>query len=202
MSGIRNLIICATLFSVALITSNALETKQMVFMGIPITGGLLVFPISYILNDCISEVWGWKIAKSIIWLGFAMNAFFIFFGALTDAIPGASYWQMQEGFHAIFGLVPRIAAASLIAFLAGSFLNSYIMVKLRDRGTNSFSFRAITSTLAGETVDSLVFFPIALGGIVPGMELLKIMLLQICLKTLYEIIILPITIRLVKFLKQ
>lgn len=200
-------VICSVLFCTCLITANALESKQILLdwnilgfhLKLGLTGGLLVFPISYILNDCITEVFGWGKTKLVIWLGFAMNLFFIVFGALADIIPGAPYWQMQEGFHSIFGLVPRIAAGSLIAFLVGSFLNALVMDKMRDG--RHFSVRAMVSTLVGETADSIVFFPIALGGVVPFNELLVIMITQIFLKTLYEFLALPITIRVVKLLK-
>lgn len=180
-------------------------------LSLGLTGGLLVFPISYILNDCIAEVWGLKNAKMVIWIGFAMNVIFLLFGALADIIPGAPYWTMQQGFHAIFGLAPRIAAASLIAFLSGSFINAYIMVKMRDWAKNKktesklsgkFQFRAILSTLFGETADSIVFFPMALGGVVPFKPLLVIMLTQVILKTMYEVLAMPLTIRLVKYLKR
>ena len=193
-------LICVVLMCVALITSNALETKQMDICGLGITGGLLVFPISYILNDCISEVWGWKKAKFAIWLAFAMNAFYIVFGAIADMIPGAPYWQMHDGFHAIFGLVPRIAFASLVAFICGSLVNAYVMVRMK--GRSRFSVRAILSSLLGETCDSMIFFPIALGGVVPWKDLLVIMLSQVVLKTCYEIIILPVTCKVVESLKK
>ena len=100
----------SVLFCVCLITANVLETKQISFGPISITGGLLVFPVSYIINDCVCEVWGYRKARLLIWLGFLMNFIFVAFGALCDAIPGAPYWQNEEGFHAVFGLAPRIAA--------------------------------------------------------------------------------------------
>ncbi len=111
----------SVLFSVCLIAANVLETKQIAVGTISLTGGLIVFPISYIINDCICEVWGYQKARLLIWLGFVMNFFFVLVGALCDAIPGASYWTNDEGFHAIFGLAPRIAIASFVAFLCGSF---------------------------------------------------------------------------------
>lgn len=190
------------LFCVCLIAANILETKQISVLGISLTGGLIVFPISYIINDCVCEVWGFQKARLLIWTGFAMNFFFVSMGALCDWIPGAPYWTNEAGFHAIFGLAPRVAAASFIAFILGSFANAYVMskMKLRDGGRH-FSWRAILSTIAGESLDSLIFFPLALGGVVPTPELPKLMLWQVVLKTLYEVIALPITIRVVKALK-
>ena len=191
------------LFCVCLILANLLETKQIAIGPISLTGGLIVFPISYIINDCVCEVWGFRKARLLIWSGFAMNFFFVAVGALCDWIPGAPYWNNDEGFHAVFGLAPRIAAASFVAFLLGSFANAYVMskMKIRDGGRN-FSARAILSTIAGESIDSLIFFPLALSGVVPTEELPKLMLLQVLLKTAYEILVLPLTIRVVKYVKK
>lgn len=195
--------IFSILFCICLITANILETKQIQVLSVSLTGGLIVFPVSYIINDCVCEVWGYSKARMLIWLGFAMNFFFVMVGALCDAIPGAPYWDNEEGFHAIFGLAPRIAAASFIAFICGSFINAYVMSKMKiaSNGKN-FSLRAILSTVAGESIDSLIFFPLALSSVVPAKELILLMVWQVILKTVYEIIALPITIRVVKALKK
>lgn len=195
--------IFSILFCVCLITANILETKQIQVLSVSLIGGLIVFPVSYIINDCVCEVWGYSKARMLIWLGFAMNFFFVMVGALCDAIPGAPYWDNEEGFHAIFGLAPRIAAASFIAFICGSFINAYVMSKMKiaSNGKN-FSLRAILSTVAGESIDSLIFFPLALSSVVPAKELILLMVWQVILKTVYEIIALPITIRVVKALKK
>ena len=191
------------LFCVCLITANVLETKQMSFGPISITGGIIVFPISYIINDCVCEVWGYRKTRMLIWLGFLMNFLFVVFAAICDAIPGAPYWDNDAGFHAIFGLAPRITTASFVAFVVGSFANAYVMsrMKVSSQGRN-FSLRAIMSTILGETADSLIFFPLALGGVVPNSELPVLILSQIVLKTLYEILILPVTIQVVRFTKR
>ena len=195
--------IFSILFCVCLITANILETKQIQVLSVSLPGGLIVFPVSYIINDCVCEVWGYSKARMLIWLGFAMNFFFVMVGALCDAIPGAPYWDNEEGFHAIFGLAPRIASASFIAFICGSFINAYVMSKMKiaSNGKN-FSLRAILSTVAGESIDSLIFFPLALSSVVPAKELILLMVWQVILKTVYEIIALPITIRVVKALKK
>ena len=191
------------LFCVCLIAANLLETKQVTFGPLEMTAGLIVFPVSYIINDCMVEVWGYRRARFIIWLGFMMNFLFVLFGMLADLLPAAPYWTGEEGSHAIFGLAPRIAGASFLAFLVGSFLNAYVMsrMKLWSNGRN-FSLRAIASTIVGESADSLVFFPLALGGVVPWEIMPAMMISQVILKTVYEIIALPITIRVVKFVKR
>ena len=189
----------SVLFCVCLITANVLETKQIQIGCLSLTGGLIVFPVSYIINDCVCEVYGYARARLLIWLGFAMNFIFVVFGALADAIPGAPYWNNDEGFHAVFGLAPRIAAASFVAFVVGSFINAYVMsrMKIASRGKH-FSLRAVVSTVLGEGADSLVFFPLALWGVVPNAELLILIITQIVLKTLYEVMVLPLTIWVVK----
>lgn len=191
------------LFCVCLITANVLETKQMELGPFTITGGLLVFPISYIINDCVSEVWGFRRTRLLIWVGFATNFLFVAFGALADAIPGAPYWDNERGFHAVFGLAPRVAAASFVAFLVGSFANAYVMsrMKVASSGRN-FSARAIVSTVCGETADSLIFFPLALSGVVPFEQMPSLIISQVVLKTLYEVVALPLTVRVVGFTKR
>ena len=199
------------LFSMCLIAANLLEVKQIQLGPLSLTAGLIVFPVSYIINDCMVEVYGYQRARLVIWLGFFMNFLFVLFGFLADLLPAAPYWQGEEGFHAIFGLAPRIAAASFLAFLVGSFLNAYVMsvMKAAERtkangrhATAHFSWRAIASTLVGETADSLLFFPLALGGVVPWDVMPFLMINQVVLKTLYEIVILPLTIRVVRALKK
>lgn len=191
------------LFCVCLITANVLETKQISVGPFNITGGLIVFPISYIINDCVCEVWGYGKARMLIWIGFAMNFLFVTFGALCDLLPAAPYWDNEAGFHAIFGLAPRITAASFVAFIIGSFVNAYVMSRMKiSSGGRNFSARAILSTVYGETADSLIFFPLALGGVVPLRELPILIISQVVLKTLYEILVLPVTIRVVRATKR
>ena len=112
------------LFCVCLIASNVFATKQIAMGEFSVTGGLLVFPISYIINDCVCEVWGYRKVRLLIWIGFAMNFFFTLVGALCDWIPGAPYWTNDQGFHAIFGLAPRVAAASFAIRAASSTVGS------------------------------------------------------------------------------
>ena len=191
------------LFCVCLITANVLEIKQISFGGVNMTGGLLVFPVSYIINDVVCEVWGFRRTRMLIWLGFAMNFFFVSLGALADWIPGADYWDGEEAFHQIFGLAPRIAGASFVAFLAGSFINAYVMSRMKTMTEGrGFSLRAIASTLFGELGDSLIFFPLAFGGVLPWGEMPSLIISQVCIKTLYEVIVLPVTIRVVDFAKR
>lgn len=190
-------------FNVCLIAANLLETKVIQLGSLTITAGLLVFPISYIINDCIAEVWGFRKARLIIWSGFVMNFFVVTLGLIAVSLPAAPFWEGEEHFNFVFGMAPRIVAASLMAFLVGSFLNAYVMsrMKIASRGRN-FSARAIWSTVVGETADSLIFFPVAFGGVIAWRELVVMMGLQILLKSAYEVVILPVTIRVVKAVKR
>ncbi|OUO37810.1 hypothetical protein B5F83_03695 [Muribaculum sp. An289] len=190
-------------FCVCLVAANFLEAKVVRLGPLAITAGMIVFPVSYIINDCIAEVWGFRKSRLIIWMGFLMNFMVVGLGQIAVMMPAAPFWEGEESFNFVFGLAPRIAAASLAAFLVGSFLNAYVMsrMKVRSKGKH-FSVRAVVSTLAGESADSLIFFPIAFGGLMPVGELLKMMLVQALLKTLYEIIVLPVTVRVVKYIKR
>lgn len=190
-------------FNVCLIAANLLETKVIQLGSLTVTAGLLVFPISYIINDCIAEVWGFRKARLIIWSGFVMNFFVVTLGLIAVSLPAAPFWEGEEHFNFVFGMAPRIVAASLMAFLVGSFLNAYVMsrMKIASRGRN-FSARAIWSTVVGETADSLIFFPVAFGGVIAWRELVVMMGLQILLKSAYEVVILPVTIRVVKAVKR
>ena len=190
-------------FVVCLIVSNLLETKIIQLGPVTATAGLLVFPISYIINDCISEVWGFKKARLVIWCGFAMNFIVVGIAQLAVLLPSASFWEGGDSFDFVFGMTPRIVFASLCAFLVGSFLNAYVMSKMKLlSGGRNFSLRAIVSTLAGESADSIIFFPIAFGGLMTNKELLLLIVTQAVLKSLYEVIVLPVTIRVVRYVKK
>ena len=169
-------------FCVCLIAANLLGTKQIAVGSVSLTGGLIVFPISYIINDCVCEVWGYKKTRMLIWVGFIMNFFFV---------------------HAIFGLAPRIAFASFLAFLSGSFVNAYVMsrMKIHSEGRN-FPLRAVVSSILGEMTDSIIFFPLAFWGVIPTSELPMLMMWQVVLKTTYEVLVLPLTIRVVNIVKR
>lgn len=190
------------LFNATLLISNILAVKIISIGGLAATAGLLVFPITYILNDCIAEVWGFKKARFIIWTGFATNFIAVIFYQLAVAIPGAEFWNLQDAFASVLSQTPRIAFASLSAFLVGSFLNAYVMSRMKiSSGGKNFSLRAIISTLIGESADSLIFYMVAFAWILPFQEILIMIASQTVLKSAYEILILPVTTRVVKYVK-
>ncbi len=210
-------VVMGMLFCICLVTSNLLETKIFRLYGpINLTCGFIVFPISYILNDCIAEVWGYRKARLIIWLGFVMNFLVVAFGAVACLLPPIDPGA-DASFKEVFGFAPQVVIASFIAFLVGSFLNAWVMsvMKLRDRNkahfAYHFSMRAVISTIVGESADSFVFFPLAfwlLPWLFEGSPkvtfdvLMGLMLTQVVAKTLYEVVALPVTLRVVKKVKK
>lgn len=190
-------------FCVCLIVSNLMEIKVVDLGVMTITAGVVVFPLSYIINDCIVEVYGFRKARFAIWLGFVMNALVTLFLQVGLWLPGGAGWGHQEAMEAIYGSVPRITAASFFAFVCGSMVNAFVMSKMKTRdGARNFSLRAIVSTLWGEGTDSLIFFPIAFGGVLPWGVILSLVITQALLKTAYEIVVLPVTVRVVRRIKR
>ena len=191
------------LFTVCLIVSNIIEQKLIQIGPIEATSGLLIFPISYIINDLIAEVWGYRKVRLIIWNGFLMNFLAVIVFKLSIWVPGSGNFSNQEAFASVLGNTQRIVIASFIAFLFGAFLNAFVMSKMKimQRG-RGFSIRAVVSTLLGEGADSIVFFTIAFSGIIPFRDLWMLVLTQTAMKTGYEIIALPITNMLVKWVKK
>ena len=195
-------VLMAVLFAVCLITSNLLATKVFAIgERIVLPCAVLIFPISYILNDCFTEVYGYRKARLVIWTAFAMNFFVVLFGQIAVWLPAAGFWQGGEHFDFVFKMAPRVAAGSLLAFLLGSTLNALVLSKMKVASKGrGFGWRAILSSLAGEMCDSLVFMPIAFWG-TPVKVLAGMMLVQVSFKVLYEIVILPLTTVAVRRLK-
>ncbi len=196
-------LVLAVMFCVCLIIANIVEIKTVDMGFATVTAGMVVFPLSYIINDCIVEVYGFRRARLVIWLGFAANLLVTLMLRLAIALPGSPEWQLQEAMEAIYGGVPRILAASFLAFVCGSMVNASVMSRMKVMsGGRRFSVRAIVSTLFGEGVDSVIFFPLAFGGMLPWDVVLELIVAQTVLKTIYEIIVLPVTIWMVKRVKR
>lgn len=191
------------LFATCLLISNILATKILMIGSWSAPAGVIIFPIAYILNDVITEVWGFRKARLIIWTGFAVNILAVLFFSVGIAIPGAPFWQNQEAFATVLGNTPRIVGASLSAYLIGSFLNAFVMSRMKVlTNGKGFSGRAIVSTVVGESADSLIFISIAFAGIFPIGALITMIFTQALMKTVYEILILPVTIWVVGFVKR
>ena len=201
-------LVLAIVFNVCLITSNLFVPRlwQVGSLPVQLPGAVILFPISYIINDCLTEVYGFKKAQTVIWTGFAMCLFVTLVSLLVTNLPAPLSEDSREiasSFDRIFGFVPRSMAGSLLAFVFGSTINAWVMSKMKvATGGRGFGWRAILSSLAGELTDSLIFMPIAFAGILPAKVILTMMLTQVTAKVLYEIIILPVTTIVVRKLKQ
>lgn len=196
-------LISGLLFTTSLIIANIVEQKLINIGPIEATAGLLIFPVSYVINDVIAEVWGFRKARLIIWYGFLMNFLAIFIFRMSILVPGSDNFTHQEAFALVLGNTQRITIASFIAFLVGSFLNAMVMSKMKImQGGRNFSVRAIVSTLAGEGADSMIFFSLAFYGIISNSDILMLILTQTTLKTVYEIIVLPVTNMIVRWVKK
>lgn len=192
-----------TVLSVAcLMISNVITFKQVQFpFGIAMTGATFLFPITYVLSDVFSEVYGYRWSRVTCYLAFAMNALMVAAFALAIIAPAPAYWESQEAFQTVLGNAPRVLVASFAAFVVGDLANDRVFKKMKEKYPDShkgFSLRAIISSLVGEIVDSLIFFPIALGGQLPTSALITMMITNTLLKTGYELVILPVTTLVVK----
>lgn len=196
-------LLMAVAFTVCLISSNLFATKIFSLgWGVNLPGAVVIFPISYILNDCLTEVWGYRKARLVIWTAFSANIFVVLVGQAVVWLPSASFWEGGEHFDYMFNMAPRVAFASLLAFLAGSTMNSLVLSKMKVANNGRrFGLRAILSSVAGELLDSLIFMPIAFYG-APLKALGTMLLFQVSFKILYEIAILPVTSVVVRKVKE
>jgi uncharacterized integral membrane protein (TIGR00697 family) len=195
--------IISTLFVATIMISNTVATKLFSIGPLIFTGGVLIFPITYIFGDILTEVYGYSRSRKIIWTGFIALIFMSLIYWLVGLLPPAPTWTNQEAYVAILGLVPRIVLASIIGYWAGSFSNSFVMakLKLRTKGKHLWT-RTIGSTIVGEGVDTVLFVLIAFWGIVSGGILVLAIISGYAFKVFYEIIATPITYKIVGFLKK
>lgn len=184
------------LFVTALLVSNIVSAKQFLLpFGITMTGAVIVFPITYILSDLFSEVYGYKWSRITCYLGFAMNVFMVLMFQIAISTPAPDYWTNQEAFATVLGSTPRILIASLTAFVIGDFVNDKVFRRMKgdNNSMKGFAGRAIASSFCGEVVDSVIFIPLAFIGQMPLQSLVIMGITQVCLKVGYEIIIVPLT---------
>lgn len=190
-------LILTTLFVSSLLISNVITAKQVLLpFGITMTGAVFIFPITYILSDLFSEVYGYKWSRFTCYLAFAMNLFMVIVFSCVIQTPAPDYWTNQEAFATVLGSTPRVLFASLLAFLVGDFVNDKvfaIMKKNHPEDHKGFGWRAILSSVLGELADSLIFLPIAFIGQMPLATLATMTVMQVLIKTGYELIILPVT---------
>lgn len=190
--------VCLTIvFVTAMLISNVITAKQVLLPGgITMTGAVFIFPITYILSDVFSEVYGYKWSRITCYFAFSMNLFMVIVFGLVILTPAPSYWTNQEAFATVLGSTPRVMGASLLAYVIGDFVNDRVFRKMKEKHSNElkgFGVRAIVSSFFGELCDSLVFLPIAFIGLMPLETLVTMTVCQVLIKTGYEIVILPLT---------
>lgn len=191
------------IFVCCLLISNILASKILsVGSNFSITAGALVFPISYIINDIFAEVYGYEKTKKVIIFGFIMNLFMSLIFTLAIYLPAPVWYQNSEAFKIILGSTPRVFVASLFAYLLGSLINAKTMVVMKSNKNNKFGVRAILSTVFGELTDSIIFVFIAFIGSLTIKQIFIMIITQVVLKTLYEILCLPITIKVIDKVKK
>jgi queuosine precursor transporter len=195
--------IITALFISILIISNIASTKLTSFGLFVFDAGTILFPISYIFGDILTEVYGYAKARTTIWIGFACSLLAAFTFTIVQYLPAASDWPNQAAYEAILGLVPRIVLASFIAYLVGSFVNAYVLSKLKiyTKGKKMWT-RFIGSTVVGQFFDTLIFVTIAFYGTVSIGFLFIIMMSNYVFKVLIELVLMPVTYRVVKYLKK
>jgi len=177
--------------------------KAVTVAGFTFGAGVLFFPISYIFGDILTEVYGYARARRVIWAGFGAMAFASLMATVVVALPPAKDWPFQDAYQTVFGQTPRIVAASLIAFFAGEFVNSYVLAKMKIWTEGRWLWtRTIGSTLAGEGVDSLIFYPLAFFGVWDNALLVTVLLTNYVLKVLVEVVMTPVTYKVVGWLKR
>ena len=196
-------------FVTVLLLSNVLGAGKVAVIDLPGIGawpfgaGILFFPISYVIGDILTEVYGFARARRCIWAGFAAMLFMAFMAWVVVALPPAASWTGQAAYEQVFGQVPRIVFASILAFWAGEFVNSYVLARMKvwTEGRHLWT-RTIGSTFVGQGVDSLIFYPLAFYGVWDNGTLLVVLLTQWALKVGWEVLLTPFTYAVVGWLKR
>ena len=196
-------VLISGVFITCLITANIISVKMVDIFGLILPAGIIIFPISYIVGDVLTEVYGYAQARKVIWLGFFCNFVVVITIWFAKIIPPAPFWEGQAAYECILGYTPRILAASFLAYLIGEFVNAFIMAKMKIATKGRWLWtRTICSTLVGQGLDSLVFITLAFTGIIPIKVLALAIITQWIVKSLYEALATPLTYALTGFLKK
>ena len=195
-------IVISGVFIACLITANIIAVKQISIHGIVLPAAVIIFPVSYIFGDILTEVYGYRTARKVIWLGFLCNLFAVLAIWLGGLLPAAGFWKGQDAYHTILGSTPRVLLASFVGYLAGEFSNSYVLAKMKIMTKGRWLWtRTIGSTILGEGLDSLFFLTIAFMG-TPQWGGYIVIVNHWWVKTGYEVIATPITYKIVSYLKK
>jgi len=199
----------ATIFITTLLTANITAVKLADFGTFPLIGeivlpaAIIIFPLSYIVGDILTEVYGFAATRRVIWMGFFANLILVIFIYLCQLLPPAVFWNGQEAYENILGFTSRLLIASFTAYLVGEFANSMILARLKVITEGRWLFiRTISSTVVGQGIDSALFITIAFLNVLDGSDLIRMIALQWSFKVLYEVIATPLTYAIVGFLKQ
>lgn len=195
--------ILGIIYVTCLLLSNLIAGKMMALGSITLPAAVILFPITYILGDVFTEVYGFKNAKTIIWTGFACSAFAVVIYMITIVLPHPDFWGNQEAFATVLGTTPRVFCASLLGYLFGEFSNSMILSKLKvlTQGKKLWT-RTISSTIVGEAFDTIIFITVSFWGTMENKVLLQMILFQYLFKVCYEIVFTPLTYAVVNWLKR
>ncbi len=196
-------VVLVALFVTALVTSNIMAVKLFAFGSLVLPAAVILFPVSYILGDVLTEVYGYRAARRVIWLGFVCNLAAVLAIWLGGLLPAAGFWQGQDAWATILGQTPRILVASFAAYLVGEFANAYILARLKvATHGRALWLRTIGSSVIGEGLDSAIFITIAFAGIIPSQGLVTAVVTQWLVKTAYEALATPVTYAVVGWLKR
>ena len=196
-------LLVTAIFITCLITANIIAVKLISIFGFVLPAAIVIFPISYIVGDVLTEVYGYSRARQVIWLGFLCNLVAVAAIWIGGLLPAASFWEGQEAYQQVLGFAPRLLIASFIAFLIGEFANSFVLAKMKIATQGRWLWtRTIGSTLVGQGLDSLVFITIAFAGVIPTAGLISAAVTQWLAKSVYEALVTPVTYWVVNFLKQ
>lgn len=204
LKGSSPLFVVLTGFFVAsLLISNIIAGKLIQVFGVVLPAAVILFPITYIFGDVLTEVYGFKRARLAIWIGFATNLFMVIIFLLTVALPYPAFWKGQDAYSTVLSFTPRLVAASLLAYFAGEFANSAFLSKLKLLTQGRWLWtRTIGSTLVGEGIDTVIFITVAFGGLMPTAALLSMILAQYIWKVSYEVLATPLTYWVVRRVKE
>jgi len=196
-------VLVTAVFITCLITANITAVKLVSMFGLVVPAGIIIFPLSYIFGDILTEVYGYRQARRVIWLGFFCNLIAVIAIWMGQILPPASFWDGQAAYERILGYTPRLLVASFLAYLVGEFANSFVLAKMKIATQGRWLWtRTIGSTLVGQGLDSLVFITLAFVGTIPLAGLASAIVTQWLAKSIYEAAVTPLTYGVVNFLKR
>ncbi len=196
-------VVIAAIFITSLITANLIAVKLVDLFGFILPAGIIIFPVSYIFGDVLTEVYGYRLTRLVIWLGFFCNLLAVVAIFIGQMLPPASFWADQAAYETILGYTPRLLLASFVAYLFGEFANSYVLARLKLLTQGRWLWlRTISSTLVGQGLDSLIFILLAFVGTIPLAGLANAILTQWLFKSLYEALATPVTYMVTNYLKR